>query len=157
MVVARLGGVIQFPPPDENGSANVWIGSSGYGYQSIPFKRGFRSPQFANDQLSDLVSEWHSANRTAIAAVDRAAIDASLADFAAKTKFADLDILDDWFARTQQNGIYVNRYGGAYKIFDIDVSDYGDQLRRVHGWVDAAGASWIALKADSKVKQAIGL
>ena len=55
-VVAHLGGILSFPKPDD---ASYWIGSTGYGNRHLPHMRGYKNPEFINDNLIDLAVKFH--------------------------------------------------------------------------------------------------
>lgn len=53
-VVLQLGGIFQPPLPQGEGLDSIWIGSSGYSYSHVPYRKGFQRSEYQSDELLDL-------------------------------------------------------------------------------------------------------
>lgn len=61
-------------------------------------------------------------------------------------------MLADWFKRHQAQGIYQERYGTAYKVYEARLNDYRDQLSKVKRWLDRLNAEWQRFKGLDEMK-----
>lgn len=155
MVAARLGGITQFPPPADGGRDTVWIGSRGYGYQTLPFKRGFKKETFNSDDIADLAISHSIATGSTPSSEERSRLAEDLKTLATETEFTFSDIIEDWQKREHAIGPYKEKYIDAYKVYELDVDDYRDELQKIAAWVGRARESWDRTKANAMVASAL--
>ncbi|MCK6376959.1 MAG: hypothetical protein L6Q69_23070 [Zoogloea sp.] len=143
----ELGGI--YRPPGKDGDT-VWIGTSGYGLRHLPSRRGFKDPAYADRDLRDLVRA--STAEGSSASPKQARASASLQQIKELALFSETDVLADWFKRHQAQGIYQERYGTAYKVYEARLNDYRDQLSKVKRWLDRLNAEWQRFKGLDEMK-----
>ena len=145
----ELGGIYRVPAKDDG---TVWIGTSGYGVRHLPERRTFKDPTFANSDFGDLLALLPSAplaNAPSNSSVDPIAVMRTLRRLA---QFSETEVLADWFKRHQAQGEYKDRYGSAYRVYEVQVDDYEERLVRVKAWLDSIATEWLLLKSTAKVK-----
>lgn len=142
-VTLELGGIYRNPGQENE---TVWIGSGGYGLRHLPEKSGNKNSKFKELNLCDIALNCsnlqnHKSDMTCPPEVSRA-----LDELKMKANFTHVAILDDWFKRSQAQGIYKAKYGAAYKVYETQVGDYGDKVAAIDGWVHEVQESWSRVK-----------
>jgi hypothetical protein len=143
----ELGGI--YRPPGKDGDT-VWISTSGYGLRHLPSRRGFKDPAYADRTLRDLIRA--SAAQGSSTSPKQVEANTSLEQIKQLALFSETDVLTDWFKRHQAQGIYQERYGSAYKVYDARLDDYKDQLSMVKRWLDRLDTEWQRFKRLDAVK-----
>ena len=144
----ELGGIYRSPGKDD---ATVWIGTSGYGLRHLPERNGYKSKAFAESNMSDLLSQVPEV-LPSFASATSTSPEISLTNLRRLAKFSETDVLADWFKRHQAQGEYKDKYGSAYKVYEVQVDDYGERLGRIKGWFDKLQAEWRQFINTARVK-----
>ena len=150
-VTTRLGGIIQFTLSDED---SVNIGSSGYAQRSLLFKRGYKDVEFKNDNIADLAIQHASTIGSKATEQQRNNISDLLEQFEIATAFQFENTIQDWRKRHQAQEPYETKYGGAYRVYEVDVDDYGDRITEIGEWVNKASVAWQRIKSHDLIAPA---
>lgn len=142
-VTVELGGIYRNPGQEDD---TVWISSSGYGLRHLPEKSGQKDSAFKERDLCDIARDYSNLQNQKSDMTCPTEVSQALDDLKEKAKFTQTAILEDWFKRHQAQGVYKAKYGDAYKVYEIQVDDYGDELTTIDRWVNEVQKSWDKLK-----------
>lgn len=143
----ELGGIYQPPGRDFD---TVWIGTSGYGIRHLPSRRSYKDSAYADRDLRDIIHESSSQNNSSPSREAEAGT--AFERLKQLANFSETEVLTDWFKRQQAQGIYQERYGAAYKVYEVRLDDYKDQLTQVKGWLDRLSLEWQRFKSLSALQ-----
>jgi hypothetical protein len=80
-----------------------------------------------------------------------AEVQGALDDLKRKAQFSEVGVLNDWFRRHQAQGEYQAKYGGAYRVYEIHVDDYRDELLAVSRWLSSVQDAWNRVKGPQAI------
>ena len=125
-VTFDLGGI--FNIPQEEGT-NTWIGSSGYSIRHLPYKKSYKKNEFKSDTLFDLASKIQKCTDKNSKELQK--LESQFKELQNLYKFEFKALLDDWRKRHQATGQYKDIYKPAYKVYDLKMDDYGDEVNQI--------------------------
>jgi hypothetical protein len=143
----ELGGIYRPPAKDD---ATVWIGTRGYGVRHLPNQRTFKNTEFATKDMRDLMLDIPDVSPDSSAS---SKLNLMLDNLRKAAKFSETEVLADWFKRHQAQGEYQQKYGVAYRVYEVKVDDYAEPLSRVKKWLDRLNKGWQDFKRTPKAKQ----
>jgi hypothetical protein len=147
----ELGGIIRVPPLED---ADVWIGTSGYGVRHLPNRKGYQYKELVDVTLIQLIEDYWESIQQPVR--DISGLKKLFNKLKKASQFTELAILKDWFKRHQASGKYKAKYGRAYKIYELNVDDYGEEMKRIDSWVHKVKIVWEDIKRHRMVSPILG-
>jgi hypothetical protein len=149
MAAIKLSGIVNFPPSQEEGD-KVLVGTktTGYSVRSLPFKRGFKDPQYQNYELKDLMYYVARLQSKKVSDAEKSHVDRLFSQLNNIADYVGNDITYDWYLREQALDKYKAVYGDAYRVNKMDVPDYADQVKQLHQWVLNVANAWNQVKKE---------
>jgi len=147
-VASELGGIYRNPGLEND---TVQIGSSGYGLRQLPEKSGCKDGKFKERNLCDIARDYSNLQNQKSDMSCPPDVRRALEDLKGKAQFTQTATLDDWFKRHQAQGIYKAKYRDAYKVYEMQVDDYGDEIAAMDAWVHAVQESWSRVKTSKAI------
>ncbi|EHU4942124.1 hypothetical protein QNF02_000908 [Vibrio vulnificus] len=142
-VTIELGGILSVPHGEND---NSWIGTSGYGLRHLLYKRSFKKEQYASESLLDLgkrLEGLYKGNKAKFNELEK-----SFDCLEGIYPFDFKEILEDWHMRHQAQGKYKSIYNEAYKVYETEMSDYGDEIKVIGRWIYSVQACWQTIKSN---------
>ncbi len=145
-----LGGIIYIPQEKET---NTLIGNSGYSVMHLAYKRSYKRSLFSSDSLLDLatqITRYSKENRKLLNTLET-----NMDSIEKIFRFEFHDILKDWRMRHQASGKYKTIYKKAYYVYNVEMSDCGNEVEIIGKWIMLVKSKWDKIKSNKLIQKMI--